>query len=110
MARKLKRENFKIITFPEDKEITFKIKPMSVLYLTKFPKDGEYTPDILWEQFRTCLIDWTGIEYEDGTKIECNDKSKRKLAEEDTELFTFVINGIREYSEKDKPKEEEIKN
>ena len=107
MARKIKNKSIEWIEFPEDKEIQFKIKPFTVLYLSKIPNQDAITPELAWEIFDNSLLDWKGIQTEDGKDLKCDSISKRLLAEQDLEILLFVVDRAMIYNKKD---EKQLKN
>jgi hypothetical protein len=107
MARQLKKNNTKWIKFEQEPEIEFLLKPFSVLYLTKIPSETNYTPETLWETFNHSVIDWKGINGEDGKPLKCTPENKRFVAEAWYDILTFVV---LESSKLSTEKEPEIKN
>jgi len=105
MALKLK--NNKWITYPEDEEVQFLIKPFSVLFLTNLPTNENLSPEMLWDNFNATVVDWKGITDADGKTLKCNKDNKRFIAEQFQDILMFVFN---ESNKMNQRLEEETKN
>ena len=87
-----KIESGKWFTHPDNETIQFKIKPTSIYSLKKAPGDDiEITmPDIV-DMYVYSLVDWKGIDNEDGKPLKCNYDSKMAFLNQYDELAAFVI-------------------
>jgi hypothetical protein len=79
------------IALPEDEEVQIKIRPFSLFSLTKVPSADDVDMSEIWNIFNYCIIDWKGIEGEDGP-LECNEDNKRLVYDYDQDLVVFVTN------------------
>ena len=88
------------IKFPEDKEVECRIRPFSLFNMTKLPNDEtELSIKQIWETFNYSLLDWKGIEGEDGS-LDCNEENKRLVYDFDQELVMFIISESSKLREK----------
>jgi len=96
--------------FEEDKEVKVKVKPFSILHLTKFPSQDTFGTKELYEIFIACTIDWKGIlDSKTDKLLECNDENKTKVFEQDFELASVVVSHAISMKAQ-KVSEKEIKN
>jgi len=77
------------IKFPEDEEVEIKIRPFSLFSLTKVPSADTVDMSEVWNIFNYCIVDWKGIEGEEGP-MECNEDNKRFVYDYDQDLVVFV--------------------
>ena len=89
MAKKIKKDRW--IALPDDAEVQILIKPFSVLYLKTLPSDDQVNSSMMWDVFNAVVVDWKGFEDEDGKKLECNAKNKRTVAEQFSDVLSFVF-------------------
>jgi len=91
--RKFNKNNTKEAwkTHPDEKDVKAKIRPFKLLSLTKIPTAEEVGLDQMWNVFNYVLIDWKGIEDEDGP-MECNEENKELVYNYDQEFVVFIIN------------------
>jgi len=96
--RKINRKKLeaKWCTFPQDEQIQFLLKPFSLFHLTKLPSDStEFTSEMFWSLFNEVVVDWKGIEDEDGD-IKCDEDNKKIIFDYAQDLVIFVINSSAE--------------
>jgi len=79
------------ITLPSDEEVKFKLRPFSIFSLTKKPSEDNVDMSEMWNVFNYCVIDWKGLEGEDGS-MDCNEDNKRIVYDYDQELVVFITN------------------
>jgi len=64
---------------------------------------GEYN----WTVFNACVLDWRGIEDQEGTPLKCNTSTKQAIFDLDNKIHDFVVEKQKEIKEQ---RELEIKN
>lgn len=64
---------------------------------------GEYN----WTVFDACVLDWRGVEDQDGNPLKCNKDNKLKVFDLDNKIYDFVFE---KQAEIKKVREEEVKN
>ena len=89
MSRKIKKNKW--ISFEEDLEIQFLVRPFSVLYLKSIPATSDISPDLMWEVFDGVVVDWKGFFDENEKPLPCTTENKRIIAEQFNDLLTFVF-------------------
>lgn len=112
MARKRKKNKW--FDFTDEPDIKFLMKPSSRKLFAKHStpsKKQEELVDDVTNMFCEYVIDWKGIENDDGSKLECNDKNKKEIADQNSDLCDFVLETVTEnlnLSKKSKALREEI--
>lgn len=90
MSRQIKKNRW--ITFPEDPEIQFLIRPFSILFLKTLPSDtSKITPSMMWDTFNSCVIQWKGLKDLNDEDLACNEVNKRAIAEHFEDILSFVF-------------------
>jgi len=92
---KINKKAVKTDWFEYNETVKFNLKP--------FPFSSIKVTDVdasLWEQFKFCIIDWKGLEDDDGKKLECDEENKKFIFDYVPELREFVFQSVRKYSEK----------
>jgi hypothetical protein len=89
MPRKLQKNKWLVL--PEEKDVQFLIKPFSVLYLKTVPTDENISSELMWDVFRAVVVDWKGLQDENGKDMKCTDENKRKVAEQFNDILSFVF-------------------
>lgn len=78
--------------YPEDKEVKFLIRPISVFSLKKMPSEENagVTPQDYWNMLNHSLMDWKGIN-DNGKPIECNIENKKAVLDIEQNYGNFII-------------------
>ena len=79
-------------TFPEDDEVQVLIRPFSLFNLTKIPTEVDVDFTQFMDIYNYCLLDWKGIQDNQGNDLKCNDDNKKLVFDFDQELVLFVVN------------------
>ena len=110
MARIAKKTASRWVTFDKDPDIQFLLKPFTILYLKKIPSEEGYTPEFMWNIFDSSVVDWKGINGDDGKPLPCNSDTRRIVAEEFEDLFLFGALEVIKIKNDNKIPEIEVKN
>ena len=92
---KIKKSAVKTNWFKYNETVQFNLKP--------FPFSSVKVSDFdatLWEQFKFCVVDWKGLEDEDGKKLKCDEENKQFIFDFVPELREHVFASVRTYNEK----------
>lgn len=80
------------ISFPEDNELKFQIRPLSISNMNNIPSSvEELPPSEYFAWFNYMCTGWSGYTDENGKELECNDENKRLVFDHDQEIAGFVI-------------------
>ncbi len=60
------------------------------------PTNAKEVAEAMWVQFNYCIMDWEGIEDEDGNTLECNEENKKLLFDYVEDLLDFVFHKVKE--------------
>lgn len=55
------------------------------------PQNAKEIAEASWIRFDYCVLDWEGIEDEEGNTLECNSENKRLIFDYVEDLLSFVI-------------------
>lgn len=96
------------VTYTEDEDVELKIRPFSLFSLSKLPTATNIEMSDFWNIYDYVLMDWKGIEDEDGP-LEFNEENKKMVYDYDQEISAFVVSQASEMREKI-VSEKEVKN
>jgi hypothetical protein len=78
--------------FEEEKDVKVKVKPFSILHLTRLPSgEGDFGPEQMFNVFKKCTVDWKGIVDDKGKPLPCTDENKTRVFDQDFELASLVV-------------------
>ena len=80
------------IVFPEDEEVQILVRPFSLFNLTRLPSEDDFNFKQFLEIYDYCVLDWKGIQDDEGKPLKCNDENKKMVFNFDQELVLFVVN------------------
>lgn len=89
--KKLKDEQW--YDYTEKASFLIRNFPISELALMK-DSEVDNSMGVLVKTAEYCIMDWKGIEDEDGVKFECNEENKNYLLNFYPEILTFVTESI----------------
>lgn len=92
---KINKKAVKSNWFDFNEKVKFNLKP--------FPFSSVKLSDVdatLWAQFDFCVIDWKGLEDDEGKALKCDEENKRFIFDYVPELREFIFTSVRTYNEK----------
>ena len=83
----------KWITYPDDKDIQIKIRPFP-MSKGMWTGDESNLMEFGWKRFNYCVMDWKGLEEENGKKLTCNEKNKQFIFDYLQPLMVWITKQI----------------
>ena len=99
---KINKKNVEGRWFKFDGKVEFKIRPFRLSTITSLD-----TMENINVQFTSTVVDWKGIEDEDGKPFKCNEENKKFIYDYYEDIVTFVIEKLKELKQR---VDKEIKN
>jgi len=84
--------------FELDKDEKYLIRPFPTSQGIFFPETPEEIGATGLKKFIYCVVNWVGLENEDGTPFECNDENKTFIYNYNDEITNFILIKIHSFN------------
>ena len=80
----------KWVKYNDDEEVEFKLRPFPMSQGMWIPDTSDDITDYTWKKFNYCVLDWKGLNDQDGTPLECTEENKQYIFDYVHEIMLWV--------------------
>ena len=87
------------VDYPEGEEVKFKIRPFPMSQGMWMPDDKTDIVDFMWKRFNYCVVDWQGVDDEEGNPFNCTEENKKFIFDYAQDIMGWISSQIIESSD-----------